>query len=161
MAYYTAALEPSLPAEEVFAYLSDFSNAKEWDPSTVQAERVDDGPLRAGSEFRLVAAFLGRESAITYRVVEYDPPHTVTFRGENSTVVSLDRVVVAVTDTGTRITYEAKLTLKGPLKLADPLLAVAFKRVGDRALAGMHATFARKQANEDERAQVAQGDRHL
>lgn len=147
MANYKAALETQLPTEEVFAYLSDFSNTKEWDPSTVQAERADDAPIGEGSEFRLVAAFLGRESAITYRVIEYDPPSTVSFRGENSTVVSLDRIAVAPAGTGSRITYDAKLTLKGLLRLTDPLLAVAFKRVGDRALAGMRATLAHKSAH--------------
>ena len=155
MANYTATLETQLPAAAVFAYLSDFSNTEEWDPGTVQAERVDDGPIREGSEFRLVATFLGRESVISYRVVEYDPPSIVSFRGENSTVVSLDRIAVAAADTGSRIKYDAELTLKGPLKLADPLLAVAFERVGDRALAGMRATFARKQASESERVNVA------
>jgi carbon monoxide dehydrogenase subunit G len=157
MATYKATLETQLPAEEVFAYLSDFSNTKEWDPSTVQAERVDDGPIGEDSEFRLVAAFLGRESAITYRVVEYDPPGIVSFHGENSTVVSLDRIAVAAADDGSRITYDAKLTLKGWLKLADPLLAVAFKRLGDRALAGMHAALAHRRANEDERARSLRG----
>ena len=146
MANYKATLESQLPAEEVFAYLSDFSNAKEWDPSTVRAERVDDGPIGEGSEFRIVTAFLGRESVINYRVLEYDPPSTVSFRGENSTVVSLDRVTVAGAGTGARITYDARLTPRGLLKLIDPLLAFAFKRVGDRALTGMRDALACKQA---------------
>ena len=145
MAHYKATLETRLPGEEVFAYLSDFSNTEEWDPGIVRAERVGEGPIGEGSEFRLVAAFLGRQSAITYRVVGHDPPHAVSFRGENSTVVSLDRVTLTRTSTGTRITYDAKLTLKGLLKLANPLLALAFKHVGDRALAGMRDTLARKQ----------------
>ncbi len=146
MASYKATLETDLPAEEVFTYLSDFSNAEEWDPGTVRAERADGERIGEGSEFRLVAAFLGRESVITYRTVEYAPPSTVTFRGENSTVVSLDRVTVEVAGTGSRITYDAQLTLKGLLKVGNPLLAVAFKRLGDRALAGMRATLLRKQA---------------
>jgi len=32
--------------------------------------------------------------------------------------------------------------LKGPLKLAEPLLRIAFNRVGARALAGLHSTLA-------------------
>ena len=146
MAHYKASIETQLPRAEVFAYLSDFSNTEEWDPGTVHAERVGRGPVGEGSEFQLVAAFLGRNRAITYRVVHYDPPNGVSFRGENSTVVSLDRVTLEPTHAGTRIAYHADLALKGPLKLADPLLAVAFKRVGDQALAGMRNTLARKQA---------------
>jgi carbon monoxide dehydrogenase subunit G len=93
-----------------------------------------------------VAAFLGRRTSITYRIVDYDQPNAVTFRGENSTVVSSDRITLAPAGAGTRIVYDAQLTLKGPLKLADPLLALAFKRVGDRALAGMRHALARQQA---------------
>ena len=84
--------------------------------------------------------FLGRQTPLTYRIVEYDPPHAVTFRGESSTVVSLDRITFESSEQGTRITYDADLALKGPFKLADPLLGVAFKRVGDRALAGLRKT---------------------
>jgi carbon monoxide dehydrogenase subunit G len=154
MARYKATLETQLSSEATFAYLSDFANTEEWDPGTVQAERVGEGPLGEGSEFRLVAAFLGRKAVITYRLIAYDPPNAVSFRGENPTVTSMDEVTVAPTGTGTLITYNAELTLKGPLKLADPLLALAFKRVGDRALAGMRDTLARKQAAADESVHV-------
>ena len=145
MAKYKAVLETQLPAEEVFAYLSDFSNTEEWDPGTVRAARVDDGPIGEGSEFRLVAAFLGRKSTIGYRVIEYDPPRIVSLRGENSTVVSLDRITVTSAGGGSRVTYDANLTLKGLLKHADPLLGLVFRRLGDRALAGMRAALARRQ----------------
>jgi len=156
MARYKATFEAPLPRERVFDYLSDFSNTEEWDPGTVRAERVGEGPIGEGSEFRLVASFLGRETAITYRVIGYEPTSAVSFCGENATVVSLDHVSLAPAANGTRITYDAELTLKGPLKLADPLLALAFKRVGDRALAGMRDTLARKQAETGDRVNVWQ-----
>jgi hypothetical protein len=37
------------------------------------------------------------------------------------------------------VSYEAELTLKGPLRVLDPLLGLAFNRVGDRAAAGLRA----------------------
>ena len=93
----------------------------------------------------MVAEFLGRKNELTYRIVEYDPPHAVTFRGENSTVVSRDRITFESTAAGTRVTYDADLALKGLLRIADPLLALAFNRVGDRALAGLRRTLAPSQ----------------
>ena len=48
-------------------------------------------------------------------------------------------------DGGTLVTYDADLALKGPLKLADPLLGLAFNRVGDRALAGLRKTLGTQQ----------------
>ncbi len=145
MAHYKASLDTARSPEEMFAYLSDFSTTVEWDPGVVEAERLGDAPVREGTEFRLVAVFLGRKTPLAYRIVEYDPPGTVTFRGENSTVVSLDRIKFEPFGGGTRIVYDADLALKGPLKLADPLLRVAFKRVGARALAGLRRTLGEDQ----------------
>ena len=75
MARYQATVDTHRPPETVFAYLSDFSNAQDWDPGTVEAERLDHGPIAEGSKFRLVAVFLGRRTELTYRIVEYDPQH--------------------------------------------------------------------------------------
>ncbi len=141
MAHYNASLDTPRPPDEMFTYLSDFSSTQEWDPGVIEAERLGDAPVREGTEFRLLASFLGRKIPLTYRIVEYDPPSAVTFRGESSTVVSLDRITFEPFDVGTRITYDADLALKGPLKLAEPLLRIAFKRVGARALAGLRKTL--------------------
>jgi uncharacterized protein YndB with AHSA1/START domain len=137
MARYRATVETSQPSEEVFAYLSDFSTTAEWDPGVVEAQRLDP-EVRPGSRFRVVATFLGRRSELVYTVTDYQPPRMIRLRGENRSVVSLD--TIEVTDRiggGAQVTYEADLTLKGALRLADPLLALAFKPVGDRALAGL------------------------
>ena len=146
MAHYNASLDTQRPADELFAYLSDFSTTQEWDPGVIEAERIGDAPVNQGTEFRLVAEFLGRKTPLTYQIIEHDPPHAVTLRGESSTVVSLDRITFEPSNRGTRITYDADLALKGPLKLADPLLGLAFKRVGDRALAGLRNTLATQQS---------------
>lgn len=142
MASYVASVDTERPPEAAFAYLSDFSTTEQWDPGVLEAERLGDGPIGEGTEFRLVAAFMGRRTTITYRIVEFDPPNAVTFRGENATVVSLDRITFEPSATGTHIVYDADLKLKGLMRIADPLLALAFKRVGDRALAGMRKAIA-------------------
>jgi carbon monoxide dehydrogenase subunit G len=137
MARYRATIDTPREREDVLAYISDFSTTQEWDPGVVEAERLNDAAVGEGTEFRLVAEFLGRKTALTYRIVEYNPPHAVTFRGENATVISNDRITFEAVGEGTRVTYDAELVLKGPLRLADPLLRCAFDRVGDRALAGL------------------------
>ena len=145
MARYKASVDTPHPPDAVFAYLSDFSTTAEWDPGVVEAEHLGEAPIAVGSEFRIVADFLHRKTTLTYSIIEHDPPNAVTFRGENSAVVSLDRITFERSGGGTRITYDADLALKGPFKLADPLLALAFKQVGDRALAGMRKTLESKQ----------------
>ena len=117
MAHYRAALDIQQPREDVFAYLSDFSTTREWDPGVVEAERLNGQAVGEGTEFRLVAEFLGRKNELTYRIVEYDPPHAVTFLGENATVVSRDRITFDSIAAGTRVTYDADLALKGLLRI--------------------------------------------
>ena len=143
MAHYRASLDTKQPRAEVFAYLSDFSTTREWDPGVVDAERLNGQTVGEGSEFRLVARFLGRKNELTYRIVEYDPPVAVTLLGANATVVSRDRITFEITTQGTRITYDADLALKGLLRIADPILGLAFTRVGDRAVAGLRRTLDR------------------
>ena len=109
MARYRASVDVPQLREDVFAYLSDFSTTREWDPGVVEAERLNGREVGEGSEFRLVAKFLGRETELTYRIVEYDPPHAVTFLGENATVVSRDRIAFEPTAAGTRVTYDAEI----------------------------------------------------
>ena len=147
MAHYRATIDTPREREDVFAYLSDFSTTQEWDPGVIEAERLNGAAVGAGTEFRLVAEFLGRKTALTDRIVEYDPPRAVTFRGENATVISNDRITFEAGGQGTRITYDADLALKGPLRIADPLLGLAFNRVGDRALAGLKNRLAPARAD--------------
>jgi len=142
MARYKASVQTPRAQQDVFSYLSDFSTSQQWDPGVVEAETLGDGTIGEGTEFRLVAEFLGRRNTLVYRIVGFDPPRSVTFRGENASVVSLDTITFEAQGSGTRVTYDADLSMKGPLRLADPLLALAFKRVGDRALAGLRSNLA-------------------
>jgi len=41
------------------------------------------------------------------------------------------------TDVGSVVTYDADLRVRGLFRLADPLLALAFRRIGDRARDGL------------------------
>ena len=138
MARYVATIETPRAQEDVFAYLSDFSTTQEWDPGVAEAERLDGGPIGVGSRFKVVADVMGRRTPLVYAVVALDAPHSITLRGENATVVSLDTIAFEPTATGgTRVSYDADLTLKGPLGVGDPLLKLVFNRIGDRAVAGL------------------------
>jgi len=140
-ARYRATLETALAADEVFAYLSDFSNARHWDPSVTGADKLDGSAVREGARFRLRVALLGREHELTYRVVEFDPPRAVTFLAENATVASRDRITFSDLGEGTRVTYSAELALKGPVRAAELVVRLAFRQAGERALAGLRRTL--------------------
>ena len=121
----------------VFSRLADFSSTVQWDPGVVEAERLTDGPVELGARFRVVAAFMGSRSELVYEVTEFDPGKRVVLRGENARVVSVDVITVEPKGDGSTVTYDADLTLKGPMKIADPLLGLAFGRIAEKALAGL------------------------
>jgi hypothetical protein len=107
MALYRASIDTERPREEVFTH-----------------------PRRSLNDE-------GRKTPLIYRIVEYAPPRTVTFLSENSTVISRDRIKFDSTAAVTRVTCDADLALKGPFRISDPPLGLAFTHVGGRALTGL------------------------
>ena len=141
MARYRTTVDSALPPETAFATLADFSSAEHWDPGVREARRLDDGPIAVGSRFHVVSRFAGRDIPLEYVIVELDAPSTVVLRAESSTVVSLDTITFEASATGSAVTYDADLRLKGVLRLFDPLLALAFRRIGDNARDGLRAVL--------------------
>jgi hypothetical protein len=137
MARYVATVRPRRPTEEAFDYLADFSSVEEGDETAVGA-RMLGGEPGLGTEFRVVVSFAGRELPFVYRTTTFERPERLVFRAESSTVVSEDTITFRpAPDGGSEVTYDADLRPKGLLKLADPILALMFKRLGDNAKAGL------------------------
>lgn len=125
------------PPEEVFAYLQDFTTTTEWDPGTVSTTLLEgDGGI--GTRYHNVSQFLGRRTELIYVVKDVDAPRRLRLRGENKTVVAHDILtLLPTTSGGTELTYRAEFDFKGPARLVAPLLAPAFKRLGDEAVKGL------------------------
>lgn len=143
MARYRADIPSPKTPEAAFEYLARFSNAVEWDPTVVRAEMVTPAPVGRGSAFELVIRTGRRESTWRYEIIEHDPPQRVVLRAERGALVSEDTITVRPAPNGGSIaTYDADLRLRGLLRIADPLLAIAFRRLGDRAAAGLRRELA-------------------
>ena len=126
---------------KVFAYLSDFETTTQWDPGTVRTTRVD-GDGGVGTVYRNTSTFAGRTTDLTYVVTRVRAPELIQLRGENATVVAVDTMALAEIPDGTRVTYRAEFTFKGAWRFVAPLLAPAFRRLGDQAEAGMRTALA-------------------
>lgn len=133
--YETTIASPWRP-EEAFAYLADFSNVEQWDPGVDRAERLDD-EIRLGTRFRVEVSALGRRVPLQYRIVELTSPWKVVLLAETPTFRSRDTVTVVPTATGCDLTYVAELRFRGLIGVADPVLRIALRRIGDRAAAGL------------------------
>jgi len=130
------------PLDTVFAYLSDFTTTTEWDPGTVKTVRTSgDGAF--GTEYLNTSTFAGRETQLTYTVVDLVPNRQIALRGENKTVIAHDTMTFRETGSETEVTYTADFTFKGITKLIAPLMRPAFTRLGNEAEAGMAAALER------------------
>jgi hypothetical protein len=141
MARYVTTIRSKLPPEAAFAYMSDFSNARIWDPSVSEAHQDGTGPIGLGSTFHVVARFAGREVPLSYEIVAFEPPARVVLEARRG-FVSRDTITVerAVGD-GSAVHYDALLTFSGIGRLFDPLMQLVFNRVGAKAAAGIAAAL--------------------
>ena len=133
MPRYTTVINSTWERPRAFAFMSDFSNAQEWDPGVKAARRVATGPVAVGSAFDLDVVFAGQTMTIRYEVVEMEADRRVVFRASTDRLESIDTLTFDDDGAGTEVTYDARLTFKGLAALANPLLGLGFARVGDRA----------------------------
>lgn len=141
MPRYSTAIPCTWSVDEAFAYMSDFQNAQHWDPSVVSASRLDDGALAESSEFALTVRFAGRDKSLRYRITSLERPRTVTFTSSTSTLLSLDTLTFEPRADGCEMTYSAELRFKGLAAVANPLLALLFHRLGNRARDSLRAVL--------------------
>jgi hypothetical protein len=143
MAHYVTSMFIRRRTGDTFAFISDLSNAPTWDPQTIAAYKMSEGPIRAGTQFCLVGRLFGYPLHLPYEIGRYDAPRELIIAGETALLRYQDRITLVPDDPGTRLTYEAQLDLKGVFRLANPLLALIFQRIGDAATRGMAAAVER------------------
>jgi hypothetical protein len=139
MARYMTSMLISRSTGDTFAFISDLRNAPTWDPQTVAAYKMSEGPIGTGTRFCLVGRLFGYRLNLPYEIGRYDPPRELVIAGETALLRYQDRITLVSDDLGTRLTYEAHLDLKGVFRLANPLLALLLPRIGDAATRGMAA----------------------
>lgn len=144
MARYVASIDATLEPADAFSYLGNFANTQEWDPGVRSATRTDGGALGAGSTFRVEVSFMGRTMPLEYRIIDWSPPRRVVLTTETDRFAGRDEIAVEPAAAGSRITYTADIRLKGLLKIAEPIMALAFRRTGDKAVAGLRHTLAQR-----------------
>ncbi len=133
MARYTTTIPSPWDIDQAFSYMSDFANAQSWDPSVVSAHRVDENALGLNTQFDLTVRFGGRNTSLRYRVTSFDPPRSVSFASSTSALLSMDTLTFEPRTQGCAMHYSAELRFKGVAAIANPILGLLFRRLGDRA----------------------------
>jgi len=143
MPHYRAVIPSTWSIERAFTYMSDFANAQEWDPGVVEARRLGTGPIGVGTEFDLAVMFAGRRLVLRYRVRDFEPNRRIVFVSSTKSLRSVDSLTFASHSGGCEMTYDADLHFTGVAMVANPLLALFFRRVGNRARDSLRALLGR------------------
>jgi hypothetical protein len=123
--------------EDAFSYMGDARNFAEWDPGTKQVEQVRGVGGGPDAAFDVTAAVGPRSTVLHYEVTDWKAPHRVVLEATKPWMHLHDEIVIDRVAADTLITYDARITLRGPLKVFDKFLDKKFRTVGERAAAGL------------------------
>lgn len=137
MARYRTTVSSTMSAADAFAYMAAFENVAAWDPGVRSARRLTDGEPRLGTKFDVEVSFLGRTLPLHYEITAFTPGTSFTLVAETSTLRSVDTITVVADGSGSQVTYDADLILKGLFKVGEPSLRLAFRTIGNKARDGM------------------------
>lgn len=130
------------PLERVWAYLTDFTNAVEWDPPTQRCERLS-GDGGVGTTYRNVSSMAGKDVEIEYTVTEHEPLQRFRLQGTATGMGLLDTITFRGGPEGTTVTYRAEFHPQGVAKLAEPLLPLGMEKLADSTEDQMRTCLAR------------------
>jgi hypothetical protein len=137
MARYVVAVKSPKSVDDAFVYMADLRNFADWDPGVKQVVQVDGVGGGASSSFDVTVKGFPNDITLRYVTTEYEPAVRLVARAKSSLFTSIDTITVESAGSGSIVTYDAHLKLNGVFGLADPALGLAFKRIGDRAAAGL------------------------
>jgi carbon monoxide dehydrogenase subunit G len=120
------------PADEVWAFLTDFFNSPRVRPGSLSLRRTSPGPLGSGSVLQGRMMILGFETRFTMTVTEFDPPRSAVVTLAARPGRGAIRTTVEPTSEGTRVDRTTDFELNPALRLMSPVFGFLLRRQ-DRA----------------------------
>lgn len=129
------------PADEVFAYVADFSNNPTWQQGMRSCTWTTEPPIGVGSRYEQEAAMLGRPVRSTFEVTGYEEGRSISIATIESTFpIQVTRTVEPLADGRTKVSAAVGGGPEGLLgRLAEPLMKRMVKRSVDGDYARLKA----------------------
>lgn len=134
--------------EDVFAYVSDFTKAKEWRTEVTESSMDPAGAMREETRLHEVAVVAGRR-VFTESVIDvYEPPHRFTFAHVSGPIPVSGEFCVERAGDGSRLTYTLRLRLTGLWRVLLPILHRTGPKTVDVSLGRLAAHLAERDTRE-------------
>ncbi|MGD8485247.1 MAG: SRPBCC family protein [Chloroflexota bacterium] len=128
----------TLPRDEAFAYIADWSRQAEWDPNTISVKPLGEGGPEVGARYAMeVKLFGSRTGTMEYRITELEAPSRLVLVGEGTGLTAEDTITFSDSDEGTAVEYHADIKLNGLLRFAEPLFGRTFDGITQGVVKGM------------------------
>jgi carbon monoxide dehydrogenase subunit G len=129
----TAEIETRIarPPADVFAALIDVERYPEWliASGIVRVERLDPGPLAAGSRLRIDQTVAGRSTVLDGTVTVLAPGAAFGLRGRDKDGVTIEiDAVLALDELATRLRWSLRLGLPLRFRMFESMVAPQAKR---------------------------------
>lgn len=125
----TTSIEIDRPAENVFAFVSEFPNNPRWQRAQESCTWTSEPPLRVGSTYDQRARFLGKELVNSFEVVELEPGRRVRFTSTAGTLpLTITRSVEPLGPSRSRFTEAVEGESAGVFRIGEPLVRRMVKR---------------------------------
>ncbi|WP_394232034.1 SRPBCC family protein [Niallia oryzisoli] len=129
-----------VPIEKAYIGLLDLDSAKHWMHGLVRMERLNDGPVCVGSEWRETRKMFGKEATEHFEVIELNEPDKIVLRcdGTKGTTGKGEFVftyILTSSDNQTEVTMNGEINeLTGLAKFIGKMVAGTFKKACEKDL---------------------------
>lgn len=116
------------PATEVFDYVSNVENNPDWRTAVIETRWLDPGPTKPGRRGEQTSKLLGRRYSVVAEVVDWDPPHHVSWATTAGGADVRTHCRVEPDGEGCLFTLESEGAFTGPWRILTPLAEVMLRR---------------------------------
>ncbi len=118
------------PIEEVFAFMAEVENLKQWAENTIEARQTSEGPVSAGTTCTVRSKAMGRVMAHHFVVTQYEPYTRYAAKSTSGPFPMQMSYSLEPTDGGTKVYTVSEADLGGIARIAGPVLsAMARKQI--------------------------------
>jgi uncharacterized membrane protein len=125
----TVTVDIDRPAEDIFAFVSNFENNPRWQQGMRSCTWTSPPPHGEGSTYDQTAHFLGKDVVSKFRVVEYEPDRRVKITSTAGPFPITETRVVAPRDADrATVTAIVEGDASGFFRVAAPILPLLVRR---------------------------------
>jgi hypothetical protein len=114
--------------KDVFAFITDSSNAPKVVPSVKSLIQLTEGSVGVGTRYRETRLMNGKEEQAELKIVDFEPYQKYAMKNVTEGIETIYRYTFQPEEGGTRVNLTCELSARGVKKLMLPIVASILKK---------------------------------